>query len=131
MDQYDRLIHDILTKTENNLLDWDVTAAGVYETAVLNAHRLIRAYRTTYVLGEQKYTLLFLESKVDRFDELGELYEGRGFELLVLGEDKIPVFNLYDGVVELEDLVKLSSLLQDHNTQAKRFFAEFEKAFVR
>lgn len=131
MDRYDRLIHDILAKTENHVLDWDVTAVGFYETAVLNAHRLIRAYRTTYVLGEQKYTLLFLESKVDRFDDFGGLHEGRGFELLILGEDKVPVFNLYDGVVELEDLVKLSSLLQDHNIQAKRFFAEFEKTFVQ
>jgi hypothetical protein len=128
MDRYDRIILDIQQKTDEEVIYWKVVNADRYSSVVMNTFRVIRAFTADYTVGEKKYDLLFVERKVDYHDDFGDSTEGYGFELFILDEDVQIVLSLYDGVVDRDDLLKLSGLIDAHNDRVKNFFEAFDEA---
>jgi len=125
MDRYDRIIRDVQRKTEEELLRWEVVAAGRYSTVLLNPHRVVRAFKAEYFVGGRDYTLLFTEKKIDTHDEFGDSTEVCGFELFILDLDQQVVLSLYEGLVDRDDLLRLSGLIDAHNDRVKTFFEAF------
>src|SRR5271169_4748096 len=122
MDRYDRIIRDIQQKTDDEVIHWRVANADRYSSVLMNTFRVIRAFTADYPIGEKKYDLLFVERKVDYHDDFGDSAEGYGFELFILNEDGQIVLSLYEGVVDRDDLLKLSGLIDEHHDRVKHFF---------
>lgn len=128
MDRYEQIIFDVLRKTEQENLLWKVVNPERYDSALLNTDRVIRAFTAGYIVGKREYTLLFVERKVvDTHDEFGYVTERYGFELFVLDEDGQIVLALYPGVVDRDDLLRLSGLIDEHNDRARAFFEAFDE----
>jgi hypothetical protein len=127
MDRYDRIIRDVQEKTDDEIIRWKVVNADRYSDVLLNTYRVIRAFTAEYRVGKREYVLLFVERRVDFHDELGDSTEGYGFELFILDEGGQIVFSLYDGVVDRDDLLKLSGLIDEHNDRVKDFFDAFDE----
>jgi hypothetical protein len=130
MDRYDRIIRDVQERTDEDRLSWSVVNPARYEKVLVNPHRIIRAFTASYTLGLKVYNLLFVARRNEVHDESGDLIEGRVFELLVLDVAGDIVLQLYDGIVDRDDLWRLSSLIDEHNDKAKGFFAAFEETDV-
>ena len=129
MDRYDRILNDVRQKTAEEILDWKLVHADRYSDLVLNPLRVIRAFAADYPIGKKNYDLLFIERKIDNHDDLGDfLSETYGFELFVLDEDRQIVLNLYEGVVDRDDLLRLSGLIEEHNDRARKFFEAFDQS---
>jgi len=127
MDRYDRFILDILRKTEARELDWRVVPPGEISHAVLNPDRILRAYLADYPLQGRNYRLYFIEKRVEFLNEFAGPYrEVLGFEVVVLDVDEAIVLTLYNGVVEAEDLWKLSSLIKACNDRAEVLLSAFD-----
>jgi hypothetical protein len=127
MDRYDRIIRDIQQRTDDEAIHWKVVNVDRYSSVLMNTFRVIRAFAADYPVGEKKYDLLFVERKVDYHDDFGDSTEGYGFELVVLDEDGQLVLSLYEGVVDRDDLLKLSGLIDEHNDRVKGFFEAFDR----
>jgi hypothetical protein len=93
----------------------------------LNAFRVIRAFKAEYPVGNKSYGLLFVERRVDYHDDFGDSTEGYGFELFILDEDRQIVLSLYEGIVDRDDLLRLSGLIDEHNDRVKQFFSAFDE----
>ena len=128
MDRYDRIIRDIRQKTDDEIIRWKVVNADRYSDVLLNTYRVLRAFAADYLIGEKTYKLLFVERKIDFHDELGDSTEAYGFELFVLDEDGQIVLSLYEGVVDRDDLLRLSGLIDEHNDRVKNFFDAFDES---
>lgn len=128
MDRFDRVMHDVLRKTDDREILWRVVDAGRYSGILLNVNRIIRAFLAEYLVGLETYNLLFLERKIDLRDEFGEFEEAISLELLVLDKDGQIVLHLYDGIVERADLLRLSGLIDDRNDRTSQFFAAFDQS---
>ncbi len=126
MDRYDRIIRDIQQKTDSEVIRWKVVSSDQHAGILLNAFQIVRTFAADYPIGKRTYDLLFVERKVDFQDEFGDSTEGYGFELLVLDEDRQIVLSLYEGVVDRDDLLKLSGLIDAHNDRVKNFFEAFD-----
>ena len=85
MDRYDRIIHDVLQKTEAETIHWEVANADRYSQVHLKPGREVRAYTAVYPVGRKEYGLLFAESRKKFEDAFGGGWEGRDYELFVLG----------------------------------------------
>jgi len=127
MDRYDRIIRDVRQRTDDEAIRWRVVNADRYSDVLLNSLRVIRAFAAEYPVGAKKYDLLFVERKVDLHDDFGDSTEGYGFELFVLDEDGQIVLSLYERVVDRDDLLKLSGLIDEHNDRVKNFFNAFDE----
>ena len=127
MDRYDRIIHDVQRRTAEESIRWKVINAERY-SVVLNPYRVLRALTADYPVGSKTYTLLFIERKVEIHGDYGDSTEGYGFELFILDEDREVVLSLYEGVVDRDDLLRLSGLIEEHNDRAKDFFAAFDES---
>ncbi len=128
MDRYDRIVRDIQQKTDDEAIHWKVVNADRYSSVLMNPFRVIRAFTADYPIGGKKYDLLFVERKVDYHDDFGDLAEGYGFDLFILDEEGQIVLSLYEGVVDRDDLLKLSGLIDEHNDRVKDFFEAFDEA---
>lgn len=129
MDRYDRIIADIIRRTDGGDLRW-VCVRTVDAHVLTNAEKVMRMFRATYQLGERKYHLLFVERRVDGTDEFDNVTERIDFEVHVLGEDREVVLRLYEGVVDKSDLLTLASLIDDRNDRATEFFEAFDRMEV-
>jgi hypothetical protein len=127
MDRYERLILDVRQKTKDEIIHWKVAKAGRYSDVVLNSSRVIRAFTADYPVGKNTFELLFVERRVEFHDDFGNSSEGYGFELFILDQDKQVVLSLYEGIVDRDDLLSLSGLIDQHNDRAKDFFDAFEE----
>jgi hypothetical protein len=127
MDRYDRIIRDVQQKTDDETIRWMVVNAERYSDVLLNTYRVLRAFTADYRVGKKGYVLLFVERKVDSHDDFGDSAEGYGFELFVLDEDGQIVLALSEGVVDRDDLLKLSGLIDEHNDRVKDFFNAFDE----
>ncbi len=125
MDRYDRIIRDIQQKTDEEIIRWKIASTDLYSGIILNSGRVIRTFSTDYPVGKKEYELIFVEKKTEYHDEFGDA-EGYGFEVFVLGTDRQVVLTLYDGVVDRDDLLRLSGLIDAHNDRAKEFFDAFD-----
>ncbi len=130
MDRYDRIIRDIQQKTDDEVIHWKVANADRYSSVLMNTFRVLRVFTADYPIGEKKYDLLFVERKIDYHDDFGYSSEGYGFELFILDEDGQIVLSLYEGVVDRDDLLKLSGLIDEHNDRVKSFFEAFDEPGV-
>ncbi len=128
MDRYDRTIHDVQRKTDEKIMHWKMVRSDRHSNILVNARRVIRLFEADYSVGPNKYLLLFVERKTDFRDELGDLNEGYGFELFVLDSDGQIMVSLYDGVVERDDLLKLSWLIDAYNDRTPEFLAAFDES---
>ncbi len=128
MDRYDRIIRDIQQKTDEEIIRWAAVTAGRYSEVLLNPSRVIRAFSAAYPVGQKTYELLFVERRVDFHNEFDYTTEVYGFELLVLDHNREIVLSLRDGVVERDDLLRLSGLIDAHNDRVKEFFGAFEES---
>jgi hypothetical protein len=127
MDRYIRVIRDVQGKTEEGLLDWKAVSGGKYWKGVINPDRVIRAYYVEYGLaGGKEYVLLFVERRLESYDDYGDTFERIAYELHVLDHEGELVLPLYEGVVDRDDLIRLASLIEEHNDRAKSFFAAFD-----
>jgi hypothetical protein len=127
MDQFDRIIFDIRRKTSDEELDWKIVPPASVSRIVLNPDRVVRAYSADYPVQERIYPLVFVERRVELFDGYSSPYESLDFEVFVLdSDDGEVVLTLYDGVVDRDDLVKLSGLIKTHNDRAKAFLSAFD-----
>lgn len=127
MDRYDRIIRDVQQKTDDEIIHWTVVNADRYSDVILNSFKVIRAFSAAYPVGQRQYELLFVERRVDQHDDFGYSTEGHGFELFILDEDRQIVLSLFDGVVDRDDLLRLSGLIDEHNDRVKQFFSAFEE----
>lgn len=128
MDRYERLIRDVLQKTGDEILRWQVASLDDLSRVILNADRVIRVYRSSYSLGGQIYRLVFVEKRDLFSDAYGDSYEAPSFEVIVLDQDGEIVLRLYDGVVERDDLAYLAALIEEHNDRTRSFFAAFDES---
>ncbi len=128
MDQYDRIIRDVQQKTDDEDVRWKVVNAEFYSGVLLNTDRVLRAFTADYAVGKKIYLLLFVEKKTKYPNDFGYMGEGYGFELFVLDQDRQIVLSLFDGVVERDDLLKLSGLIDAHNDRAREFFEAFDES---
>lgn len=130
MDRYEQIIFDVQQKTEQKIIRWHVVNPARYTSALLNTDRVIRAFTAAYIVGKREYKLLFVERKVDVHDDFGYITERYDFELFILDEDGQIVLSLYPGVVDRDDLLKLSGLIDEHNDRARAFFEAFDEHSV-
>lgn len=128
MDRYDRIIRDIQQKTDDEVIQWSVVDAERFSNVLMNAFRVIRAFKAAYPVGAKRFDLLFVEKKVDFHEPYADSTEGFGFELFVLDADGQIVLPLYEGVVDRDDLLKLSGLIEGHNDRVKSFFEAFDES---
>lgn len=128
MDRYERVIRDIQQKTHEEAIQWKVVNADRYSEVILNTYRVLRAFTADYRIGQREYELLFIERKADYHDDFGVLTEGYGFELFILDKDRQIVLSLFEGVVDRDDLLRLSGLIDEHNDRAKNFFDAFDES---
>ena len=63
-----------------------------------------------------------MERKEDFHDDFGDASETYGFELFILDEDGQLVLPLYAGVVDRDDLLRLSGLIDENNDRIKDLF---------
>src|SRR3954447_22054518 len=111
MDRYDRIIRDVQQKTDDESIQWKVVDPDRYSSVMLNIWRVLRAFTADYPVGKKDYVLLFVEKKVEYHDDFGGSTEGYDFELFVLDEDGQIVLSLYEGLVDRDDLLRLSGLI--------------------
>ncbi len=129
MDQYDRIIDDVRRKTDDEVVRWKVVNADRHSDILLNSYRVVRAFHADYTVGVNKYDLLFVQRKINPDDDFGDYSEGYAFELFVLDDDDGEiVFTLREGVVDRDDLLRLSGSIEAHNDRAKRFFEAFDQS---
>lgn len=128
MDKYNRIIHDVQCKTEDEAIRWKLVNADRYAGILLNTIRVIRAFSADYPIGKKNFTLLYVERKVDTHDDFGDSSEKYGFELFVLDQDGQIVLSLYEGLVDRDDLLRLSGLIDEHNDKVKDFFEAFDES---
>ena len=128
MDRYNRILDDIRRKTDDEVICWKVVNADRYSDVLLNPHRVIRAFLAPYNIGGKTYNLLFVERKTDFHDDFDPLTEGFGYDLFILDDDGQIVVSLYEGVVDRDDLLRLSGLIDEHNDRAQNFFRAFDES---
>ena len=129
MDRYDRIIRDVRQKTDDEDIHWKVVSVGGYSDILLNSNRVVRAFAAEYSIGTKNYGLLFVERKYDLYDDMADATsEGIDFLLFVLDDDGQIVLNLYDGVVDRDDLIRLSGLIDARNDRARAFFEAFDQS---
>ncbi len=127
--RYGAVIGDIVQKTRDEMIEWKLVKHDFYSQFLLNPHRVIRAYKAPYNLAKKEYELLFVERRApsyDDFDDSGESYE---YELFVLDRhDGEVVLSLYNGVVDRDQLLVLSGLIESHNDRVQSFFEAFNQS---
>lgn len=128
MDRYERIIRDVQERTEEDRLLWRLERPAACARILMNPDRVLRVYTADYDLAGSSYRLLFAERRTEFHDDFGEVFEGYGFELFVLGMDGEIVIPLYEGVVDRTDLLRLAALVDEHNDRARDFFAAFDAA---
>ena len=128
MDRYNQIIQDVQRKTDTEEIRWKVDNADRHSEIIFNTYRFIRTFISDYLVGKKNFTLLFVERKVDYYDDFGDSTEGYGFDLYVLSEDGQIVLSRYEGVVDRDDFLKLSGLIDEHNDRVKAFFDAFDES---
>jgi hypothetical protein len=126
MDRYERVIRDVQQKTEDETIQWRTVRVLKYSDVVINPDRVVRSFEADYPVGGKDYVLLFVERRVEHHDDFGYISEGFDYQLLILDEEGQIAVSLYDGVVDRDDLLKLSGLIEERNDRAKAFFASFD-----
>jgi hypothetical protein len=130
MDRYDRLMNDILEKTAAGALRWTVMARQDYDQALAIPDGVRRIFRADYLLGDQSYRLCFVKSRTKRFGDFGAVHEVSEIEIHVLNQDNRVALVLVDvdGLVERDDLLRLSGLIDANNEQTREFFEAFDRS---
>jgi hypothetical protein len=126
MDRYEQIIRDIQRKTEERLIQWKAVQAEIYSYVLLNSNRVLRSFEAEYPVGGKPYSLLFVERRIDHHDEFGGPMEARDLRVFVLDDRGRTVVSLYDGVVDRDDLLRLSGLVDENNDLTKTFFDAFD-----
>lgn len=130
MDRYDRIMRDVIERTENGLLRWGRAPRNFIQNCVLNPDQVFLAHWSDYDLSGQIYHLLFAEKRYGTKDSFGRTVETTRNELIVLDTGNEAVLSLFDGLVDREDLAQLASAIFEHNEHTKQFFEAFDAASV-
>ena len=127
MDKYERFVRDVIERTEDDSLRWSTRLPRRVGRFVYNYDDIVRSFSCEYPLGDQVYTLAFIEKKVQRINEWGHGFEAFDGELLVVdGDGGELVVRIDSSLVEAEDLNHLISLVTERNELTREFFAAFE-----
>lgn len=130
MDRYERIIRDIWTKTKESDLNWVVVPVSQVERFLGNPSEVLRAFEAHYNLKGKAYELLFAERRTEVLDEYDRSFERFSYRLLVLGHDGEIVLDLFEGLVDREDLLRLAAEISDRNDRAREFFDAFDASNV-
>ena len=130
MDRYDRIMADLIAKTEDGSLRWKVFNHRDLQGVLPVIDGVRRVFIAVYSLGNAGYRLFFVESRLKRIGDFGTVSEVPDYEIYIVNSNDEVAQILIDGLVERDDLLRLSGAIDAYNEQAQEFFDAFDRSGV-
>lgn len=121
-DKYDQTLSLISNGTRDQSIRWELTSPSHYRDFILNADHVRRAFRASWEVGEKSFTIVFVEKRHRQHDEYGESFESIQEELFIIDQQNQLVLQLFDGLVDRDDLHRLGEEILDSNHVTREFF---------
>ena len=122
MDKYDNLLNEIIEKTKDGTMVWEIENPSSYESIVFQSGFAASAYSSSLSKNKKKFTVLFVEKHMPQlggdWDEIAQEYYPELYFLTTNGV----AFILDQRYVEIEDLSILGELIKESNEDSKSLF---------
>ena len=124
MDKYEKLLKDLVEKTNGDKIQWEIISAEKYQRFLFNSQYIYQIYEADYILKQQKYTAVLSRRKYPDDDEFG-YNDGYSVDIMILKNNKI-IFTLTQNHVDRDDLLDLASTVEEINTDTEEFFTKLD-----
>lgn len=120
MNKYEKLFAEIYSQTKAGTLKWKQLRRQANSDLIFNPNLVWRQFAADFERDENTFTIILVEKKYEDPD-FDLSYEKYAPELLVIDEGEL-VATISDSVIEKNDMIRLSNLVEMKSDKAKKLF---------
>ncbi len=120
MNKYEKLFAEIYSQTKAGTLKWKQLRRQANSDLIFNPNLVWRQFAADFERDENTFTIILVEKKYEDPD-FDFAYEKYSPELLVIDEGEL-VATISDSVIEKNDMIRLSNLVEMKSDKAKKLF---------